>query len=162
MEAQFRVGSDVSDGRLASEIADQARFQSLVVNFDSPEKDATSERIVVRDYGREFEIDGVRATFRFGFSGNPNLFYLQPNTYWSMAPHGLISHGTVTIGVTGPNDPARIKQELESQVDLLKKYVGAQREQIEQHNQQIASQAIPLIAAHRQSVEKLDDLRRAL
>ncbi|WP_198292759.1 hypothetical protein [Mesorhizobium sp. STM 4661] len=96
------------------------------------------------------------------FSGDPALFYLKPNRYWSMVPYAVIERGTIAIGVTGANDPARIKQELENQVDLLKKYLGAQNEQIEQHNQQLAAQVIPLIAACRQSAEKLDALRKAL
>jgi hypothetical protein len=162
VEARFRPDLDISDEQLASEIAAQARFQPLVVDFDSLEKDVTSERLVIRDYGREIEVDGVRVTFRFAFSGDPALFYLQPNSYWSMVPYGVIERGTIAIGVTGANDPARIKQELESQVDLLKKYLGAQNEQIEQYNQQLAVQVIPLIAAFRQSAEKLDALRKAL
>ncbi|CCV13101.1 hypothetical protein MESS4_520013 [Mesorhizobium sp. STM 4661] len=64
VEAQFRPGLGISDEQLASEIAAQARFQPLMVDFDSLKKDVASERLTIRDYGREIEVDGVRVLRR--------------------------------------------------------------------------------------------------
>lgn len=153
---------DLEDAAIAQGIANEARVSPLQIDFENPEKKAVSEKVSVRDFGQDIVIDGVRATYRFKFTGDPTLFSLKPNTYTSMLPYGSVENGFITIGITGANNPDRLKQELERQVQLLKDYVGYQSRQIEEYNRQLPQMVLPLIEARRLSLDALNRLRDIL
>lgn len=150
---------DVTDEQFAKGIAAELKVVPLDVDFDNPVKDVKSARIRVRDFGREIETDGVRATISFPFSGIGDLFWLKPNSYSTVLPHGEVSGGRVTVGFHGPNVPETVKAEVERQISLLRQYLDNQRHQIEAHNQSLWQQVLPYIQQRKLALEGLDQLK---
>lgn len=147
--------------KLIAEIAVQAAIEPLSIDFDSVTKDVQSARVSVRDFGRDIEIDGVRATRTFPFSGDGGLFQLRPNRWSSVLPYGIVSRHRITIGLEDRNDPATLKSYLDGQQNMLHEYVSWQHENIEEHNRSLPLKIEALVEArlkHLRGVEHLKDL----
>jgi hypothetical protein len=140
-------------------IAAQACIQPLTIDFANPSKDVESVRVRVRDWGREFEIDGVRATRTFSFSGDSGLFQLRPNRWTSVIPYGVVSHGRLTIGIEDRNDPASLKSYLDDQQNMLRDYTMWQEENIREHNSALEPKIRGLVGARIKHLRDVQDLR---
>jgi hypothetical protein len=152
-------GAVADDAALIAGIVEKAAIAPLAVAFEKVEKDVQPAKVRVRDYGRDIEIDGVRATYTFPFTGEPELFRLQPNTFTSVIPYGTVDRGTITLGIEGRNDPESIKREIKNQEELLRSYVDWQRKQIEDHNNALRPRVEQLVAARRKHLEGVARLK---
>jgi prepilin-type processing-associated H-X9-DG protein len=154
-------GNDASESELVSTVLEQAAVVPLSVAFDKVTKDVQPAKIRMNDYGRDIEIDGVSATRTYPFTGESEFFRLRPNTFTSVIPYGVISRGSITIGVQGANEPDRLKTEMQRQEGLLRQYVDWQCGQVEEHNRALRPQVERLVGARRKHLEgvaKLKDL----
>jgi hypothetical protein len=71
---------------LAISFAQALIVKPLEVDFDAVEKSVKEQKIAVNDFGRRIEIDGILATRTFPFTGEGELFYMQPSSYSSSLP----------------------------------------------------------------------------
>jgi hypothetical protein len=154
----------LTDEQIAIGIAEEAAFKPLVVDFENPTKSAVTMRVRIRDFGSEVEVDGVRATYRFDFTGDSSLFFLKPKAWGSQLPRAEIQGSSITIAYDGgdSSDPEGVKLELERQRDLVKWYLSNQEKQIAEHNLELVQHVRPLVEARRRSLEGLKKLREAL
>jgi hypothetical protein len=150
------------DDSIIATLAKEAAIAPLEVDFDNPLKDVQAARVRVHDWGREIEIDGVRATRSYPFSGDAGLFDLKPNQYWSMLPRGYVSGRSIVVGIEGRNDPEMLKRELEQQEKLLRDYVASQKAQIEAHNRELTLHIAEHVARRRQHLDSVSALKDLL
>ncbi|PPC99397.1 MAG: hypothetical protein CTY31_10640 [Hyphomicrobium sp.] len=147
--------------KIVQAILAEARVEPLKVDFSAASKDVQSAKVRIRDFGRDIEIDGVRATRTYPFTGDAGLFRLQPNTWTSVVPYGLVTGNRITIGIEDRNDPPSLKGHLDSQEELLRKYIDWQSANIEEHNRSLKPKIESLVAArlkHLDGVAKLKDM----
>ena len=140
---------DVDAGTLCKEIVAEVRIAPLRLHFDQVQKHIVPARVTIYDFGREIEIDGVRATRVYPFEGEQGLFQARPGIWTSVVPYGIISHSSVTIGVEGRNDRDMLKRELDQQEKLLQDYVGWICADIQAHNDTVAPRVAQFITARR-------------
>jgi hypothetical protein len=153
---------DIPDQQFAEGIAREAAFQPVKVDFESVDKNAVPVRVQVTDFGRRVELDGLLGTYRFRFEGDPELFWLRPSRWSTGIPYGDVQGQFVTVGVQGPNDPERIRDDLKRHVDMFREYVGWQQAQIEEHNKQLWRHVLPLIEQRKRMLHGVTALRDIL
>lgn len=158
-----RVDLIKSDAEIVHALLPDARVAPLKVDFDNPQKDVQEARVRVHDmFDGMVEIDGVRATRSFAFTGDPGLFRLRTNPYSTTLPHGEISIRRVIIGMSGRNDAETLKREIDRQEQLLREYVETSTKQIEVHNDKLGALLGEAVASRRQQLASLEDLKNRI
>ncbi|MHB0951209.1 MAG: hypothetical protein ACYC10_04705 [Allorhizobium sp.] len=153
----------VPDDELAALLAQQLVVQPLVVDFEAVEKSVREARVLVNDFGRRIEIDGIRATRTFPFTGDGQFFYMKPSSYSSMLPYGTIEGNKISIAASGhPDNAERMKQELDREQELLQQYLDSQAKQIGAYNLGLKAKLEYAIAARRKSLGSIDAAKQIL
>ncbi|MCZ0963493.1 hypothetical protein [Paracoccus benzoatiresistens] len=150
-----------TDAEIVQAMLPGAYVTPLAVAFDQVQKDVTEARVNVTDSfsRRQVQIDGVRATRRFPFTGQVELFDMQPSQWSSAHPRGEVRSGYVTIGIEGrADDRDSLKRELDRQETCLKNYVEWSTAQIDEHNTKLKGLLTEAVARRRNHLSSLDDL----
>lgn len=94
-------------------------------------------RFLGSDHSGPFYVSGLRVTWNVPFTGEEGVFDLRTNPFSSSLPQGRVERGKLFISLSLPNDEDsdRFKGYFESQMKLIRKYLGYANKQIEQHNQ---------------------------
>ncbi|MGE0022064.1 MAG: hypothetical protein AB7S70_00345 [Hyphomicrobium sp.] len=161
VDRAIRDNPSLDEAALVKLITERGAVATLAVDFSAPTKDVRPIKTSVNDYGRHIEIDGVRATKTFSFTGEPILFQLQPNSFTSVIPHGRVSGQSIMIGWEGRNDAEAIKRALGDQEKMLAEYIERQRADIEAHNaglEQRVAREVKTRLEHIGSVNRLKDI----
>ena len=111
-------------------------------------------------------VPGVRVTVSIPYSGTYDLWKLKPNRFQTVFPHGQVVHpnndgiGSLNIIAEQPNDenPEKIKESIERELQSIRVYVESQRQQIEQHNSSIESIIRQNVEARRERLKQHDKL----
>lgn len=167
---QSLVTTQVTDSNAATSaeelttlIAQKLVVQPVIVDYDAVEKSVREERVPFNDFGRRIEIDGIRATRTFPFIGDGQFFYMRPNSYSSMLPHGIVEGNKISITASGhPNEAERMKQELDREQELLKQYLDNQERQIASFNKELTSKVANAIDLRRKSLGSIDAAKQIL
>jgi len=135
---------------LVEHVYSQFYIEPLVLHEDSMEMETheTSidvskdpNRYIVRSRG-PYMVPGCRIVVSIPYTGNDDLWKLQPSRYQSVVPHAEVrkSRGNEAghlglIFERASDEPSdRIKQDLDNELSTIRFYVDAQREQVEQYN----------------------------
>lgn len=150
-----------SDVEIAEALLREAKIDPLVIDFDNPSRNVEEARVRVHDmFDGVVEIDGVRATKAFRFTGESDLFRFRPNR-WSNSPHGVIRNGQVVIGIEGRNDADAIKGEIDRQESSLREHAENSSAQVAEHNAALEQQLIEAVARRRDRLGGIEKLRDA-
>jgi hypothetical protein len=164
-KAQF---SAKSIDELADELAQQCRLDIPVLN----EADITvSQREVDVQLGGRDDmwgdrshrtVKGVAITVRVPFTGDPDMFGVQPSTY-SNPPLGEVRRGEVVFEIRG-TDFAREppKPRIDQNIENIKKYLQWQRDGLGDFNETIKTRAVAEIQQRKAKLEKDDDVLSGL
>lgn len=122
-------------------------------------------RNVFRERG-PINVPGVRVTVSIPYSGTYDLWKLKPNRFQTVFPRGQVTHpnndgvGSLDIIAEQPNDenPEKIKESIERELQSIRVYVESQRQQIEQHNSSIESIVRQHVEARRERLKQHDKL----
>ncbi|CFX12061.1 protein of unknown function [Candidatus Filomicrobium marinum] len=153
--------SEMTEDQLANKIISHASMKPLAIDFDDVDKAITPAKIFVRDYERSVEIDGVQVVFTYPFKGDSCLFRIQPTTK-SSPLHGIVSNGSVSIGVKCHNDIEEIRREMKAQNGLLRKYVEWQRADIERYNESLRNYVSDVVREKQKYVDGIKRLKDQL
>jgi len=89
---------------------------------------------------------GTRFSFHLGFSGDAELFKVQPSSYSSHEPIGSIKNGEFVFSVTMlEHNQATLKKEKESNITALREWLGVQQRDVEKFNETVRPTARRLI-----------------
>jgi hypothetical protein len=153
----------LTDEQIAVGIAQEAAFQPLLVDLENPVPAVAPIQVQISDYGKLIKVAGVRASYRYEFTGDPRLFFLTPNWWGGEPPSGELRGQSITIGFdSDSDDPDVVKRELEMRHDLFKEYLKYQEKQIAQHNQELVQHVRQHVGVRRRSLDGLKKLREAL
>ena len=141
---------------------DSRTMQHTEVNIDVS---GYPNRNVFREHGPIY-VPGVRVTVSIPYSGTYDLWKLKPNRWQSIFPHGQVTQpnnegiGSLDIIIEQPNDedPAKIKEAIERELQSIRVYLGSQKQQIEQHNSSIESIVRQHVEARRERLTRHDKL----
>ncbi|MDV4182959.1 hypothetical protein R1521_31070 [Rhizobium brockwellii] len=128
---------EMDDDALTAAMMADAKVGSLSVDFENPERNTEEIKVVVSDHFGSANIDGVRVTKSFAFSGNADLFDLAPSKYDSSRPRGVLEYGRVKIVYEGRRDPDAIKNSFADQEAQLRRYLEWSKEEVDAHDQNL-------------------------
>ena len=101
-------------------------------------------RRFIRDTSQPFYIAGHEISVEIPFSGDHNLLRAKTSTWSSVFPTGEIRQGTdgkgkivMTFRQPHDADPKQIKSNLDSNLNLIKQYVGWSKSQVDAYNQSL-------------------------
>lgn len=159
VERIMRDNEGLEEEALVDLIVTNGSVAPLSIDFASPAKEVKPIKLTLEDYGRRVQIEGVRATKTYPYTGEQILFQLRPNRFTSVIPYGIVSRGTVTIGVEARNDADAIKSQIEQQEKMITEYAEWQKGDIENHNAGLRAKAVAEVRARRKHLEGLDRLK---
>lgn len=112
-------------------------------------------RRAIMDPSRPAYVPGHRTVVHIPFTGDKTIFSLQPSTYTLNPPRADVGEGEMRLVVEYPSDtPANIKGETNGLVNAVNAYLGYARNDIDQFNQGLESQARAAIQDRRRRVER--------
>jgi len=105
-------------------------------------------------------VPGIRVTVSIPFDGDPNLWFMQPNTFDCNPPRGNIKDNYFQMAFELPSDKdqAEIRTRYERTVEGVKRYLSFQDSQIKSHNQKLSSEIYDAIRARRERLKKHEGL----
>lgn len=159
-ERLARSGIVADEEKFVSGLVHEGKVEPLAINFDAPVKNVEEAKVEVQGHGRRMvEIDGVRATRAYPFTGMADLFRMRPNPFSSMLPYGYVNGDHIVIGIEGRRDADAIKRELDQIEKTMRDYVGAQRQQIERHNAGLDKAIRESLARRRKRLSEIEDMK---
>ena len=105
------------------------------------------------DYGRSYQRRMLEFRFEIPFSGDPNLFRLQPSAFSLNPPSAEVTGDRLVVTMLrADRDGSAIKRELEETLASVRRCIGSQRQQIEAWNQSLPALVSQLVAARRKKL----------
>lgn len=125
--------------------------------------------IVVWFHGRRFSFPAPKSV-TIPYSGAQQLWLLCPSHHQLMWPNGVLigaartQVAAVQLVVTQPADepPETIKSEIDRQLASIRFFVGSSFGQVKAHNDSIAAQVKPVVAARKKRLSDQDGLQAML
>ncbi|MGO7975793.1 hypothetical protein ACC705_32935 [Rhizobium ruizarguesonis] len=150
---------ELDDDVLAAAMMEDAKVGSLSIDFENPEKSTEEIKVVVKDNFRgSVEIEGVRVTKSFAFSGDAGLFNMAPSKTDSSRPRGVVDHGRVKVVYEGRRDPDAIKSSIADQEAQLRRYIEWSREEVDAHDQSLPRLLKAAIVRRRKVLGEIGEL----
>lgn len=159
---------------LVTHVSSQLKYNSLVLyedrtvqSTDEIELDVTNDPYR-NAFGRSgpVKVNAIRVTITIPYTGDFTLWQAQPNVYGSVTPTGQVVQpdhdgiGYLKIIVEQPYDDPNenVKKAYKRSLDLIKRSIGAQKVQIDNHNETIEVEVRKHIEDRRQRLEKYENL----
>jgi len=167
-EAQFK---EASDTQIIDHVEDRLKVEPITIFEDKASMDEREVQVDVSGDRRRYirgpgacYIPGKEIKVFIPYAGNPNLWQMQPNSFFSVLPTGTVQGGSLTITVTLPHDAEKnaFKKEYDSNIDLTKKYLENQKKQIEPFNKSLRQKIDGAVKARRARLEKHSGLSELL
>lgn len=150
----------------------------LVIYEDRAEMDQRETKIDVSEWRDRnpfgdrgpIHVAGVAVSVSIPFTGDSSLWKLRPNHWQSVSPRATIvssrgeSTGHVQIDMAQPTDeaPERFKARLDKEVETIRFYVQAQKQQIDGFNTGLHAQIVAAVGARRDRIKKHEGLQDIL
>ena len=170
-----------NDEEIFEHVFSKLRVLPIDLNEDLMEMDNQETRIDVSqdrnrnilNRGRPFNISGLKITVSIPYTGNPDLWKCQPNSWKSIYPSAQIrinSHdnesGFVDLIFEKPADKvssgSEIKSEIESKLSEIKWYLNNVNGQVNGHNKESAEKIKSCIENRRRRLGKFDDIAKTI
>lgn len=158
---------------LVEHLMSQLAIEPLVLHEDQMSMEQGEARIDVTgrfDYGGSFDgrpvhTDGHQLIFHMPFSGDPQLWDIRPDVWSSMTPQAEIDKRaqslTMSFRNTADTDPQWYKNQLESNLALIRQSVEAQSRMLGEFNRNLPSRIREAVTHRRNQIVKLHDLASA-
>lgn len=172
---QFLISSD---DQLLAHFLSELEIQALEIYEDSMEMDQKETQIDV-SWDRRINpisndgpvyIGGVRVTVSLPWTGESQLWNMRPSIYSSSFPYGEIRKpigdepGYLDIVIESPNNQGqkKIKQDLDYNLDLIRKYIQNQKSEIEIQNNQLPENIKRAIERRRKRLKEQEGISELL
>ena len=150
---------NTSEEDLCNYFVEKYKVEALQIDESQIQIDYGDARINVRDYGRLISLTGTRVTFYIPFSGDPDLFKLQPSMFSVNPPRAKVrGREIVMIYKRTTTEAKQIKGEFESELTRLKNYLQCIEHDVTPFNSSIRETASQGIKFRREKILKDRDL----
>lgn len=147
-ERKFDTQSD--EGVIEALVRD-LRVEPLAMDFDKGEKKIEETPISVRDvFGDNATVPGLILTKKFSFTGDPDLWTFGAGQWGSVMPRGEVRGRTLTVGMqVRATDGEAAVSHITSTIEQIKHYLALQKAMLDQYNNALPAQLLPLVQARR-------------
>jgi hypothetical protein len=157
---------------LVEHIVASHSIEPLVLHEDKIQMDQQEVKIDVSgrfDYGLGNEgpvsTAGHRLTFYLPFTGDPGLWQMRPNMYFSVMPRGQVDASKKTLAIalenTSNTGPEWYKAELQSGLNMIRQLVQAQTQMLSKFHGELPHRVRSAIERRRSEIERMHGLARA-
>ena len=144
---------NTSEDDLCNYFVKKYKVEALQIDESQIQIDYGDARINVRDYGRLISLTGTRVTFYIPFSGDPDLFKLQPSMFSVNPPRAKVKgREIVMIYERTTSEATQIKGEFESELTRLKNYLQCIEQEVTPFNSSIRETASQGIKVRREKI----------
>jgi len=163
---------------MVDELAEELKFVPLALNRAGARMAREEIQIDVRgdprrdifDQGRPILIPGIKVVISVPFSGDKDLWHLQPNSFQLSGPKGTIhpnpagDGGELDLAFKQPADEPleQIKAELDRRLNDIEFFLNSQARDLEGYESQLRSQIASAVADRRSRLTKHDGLSSLL
>jgi hypothetical protein len=143
---------------LVSFFVDKYQLEVPTLHKDRAYVDQREGKVTVHDYfSRDYdgghgtrEVTGTHVELTVPFSGDKEMFFVQPTTYDTAPPRAIVSANTIIIRVSGRQMmPDHVKRELDSTLGDIERYLNWQRDTANGFNQQLATSVRQAVEARK-------------
>lgn len=154
---------------LLDHLVEKMRVDPIVLYEESIEMDQHETKVDVSHdplrgpFLREgpFYVPGIKIIVSVPYSGDKGLWKIRPNQFMTVFPYGDIRDpnskgiGYLDIVMQQPegSDPERMKQHLQSELQTIRFYINAQKQQIDQYNSRLSARVMAAINARKQRLK---------
>lgn len=166
------------DAELVDELAEELKIVPLALNRSAARMTREDIQVDVRgdprrdifDQGRPILIPGIKVVVSVPFSGDRELWHLQPNSIQLSGPKGTIhptsgsDGGELDLAFKQPADEPieQIKAELDRRLNDIEFFLNSQARDLEGYGSQLRSQVASALADRRSRLTKHDGLSSLL
>lgn len=160
-----------TDEQLVSYVEAQVRVEPIELHEEARSMQQEECQVDVsgdrrRFFGDEvqgpFYLPGTKVTITIPFTGEPWIFRYRTSSYWTVFPHGVVMEArggqpallVIKIEQAHDTNPEQFKQAFESEIDLIRKFLGNAKNEVETYNRQLPGIILSLIQHRRQRLEK--------
>ena len=151
---------------LVEELYDEYRVTPVELDLDAARSSGAKDKeVTVGGWdGQRVDVPGTRVEWRIPFAGDSNLFKLRPSQFTLNPPRGNVRGQTIVLSHEGraPLDAGKVKSELDRTLKDVQKYLGSQRTEIEQFNEQLRKDLNSALQQRREKVLADRELDAAL
>jgi hypothetical protein len=109
----------------------------------------------IRDPSTPTYVSGYRTVAHIPFTGERNVFLLQPSTHTYRGIHAHVAESELRLRIEYPHDrPADIKGQTQELVERVEQYLGWARGDIEQFNGKLEATARQAISSRRERLQR--------
>ena len=150
---------NTSEEDLCNYFVEKYKVEALQIDESQIQTDYDDAQINVQDYERIVSVTGTRVTFYIPFSGNPDLFKLQPSKSSRNPPQAKVrGREIVMIYERTTTEAKQIKDKFESDLKCLKNYLQYIEQDVTPFNSSIRETASQGIKVRREKILRDRDL----
>ena len=156
--------STKSDDELVAEVIERCTVEPLELELERAKGDAQEISIQVQEvFGDTATVKGLRIVKEIPFSGDAQLFQLQPDTFDLNPPRGTIQGKKLLVGMeVRESQSEEAIRYIEETVASVQTCISRQATAIAQSNARLAAAAHPLIQRRRARLGKASDIAKRL
>lgn len=153
------------DAKLLADVVSVATVRAIELDLSKVEIDVAEAQVQVNDpfFGRRTVVPGIRAEKIIPFSGDKDVWNLRTNPFDMNPPRGLIRNSRLVMVVEcAESEKGRIQAEFDETLSRVNEYVVRANAQIARHNETVEGFARSALAARKQRLVGLEDLKGSL
>jgi TIR domain len=166
-----RTIASTSEDELVLQVASKFKIEIPVLEEDKAyvshreiDMDVSQDPMrMIFDRSSPFYIKGTEITFTVPFRGDPDLFYVRPQTFSTNPPRGqIVGHEIQLVYRTTNENAAAIKAEFQNSIHTIKQHLGWLENSISTFNSTIGQKAQSLILQRRQKLAATENMISSL
>ena len=169
-EQQFLISNDqeLIDHIVANFTVDPLvlREEAKTMNKVETQVDVSDEpfRVFRPGHSGPFYIPGTRVDIDIPFTGKEWLFHCRTSTWFTTFPHAEVNRESLRISISLPHDAesAKFKENYESELQLIKKYVEMSHNEVVAYNQSLPQLVQQAVLSRRERLKKHADIAELL
>jgi len=136
---------------LIEDIVDKYKLEVPILLRDDVHLDPPREiTLTIQDYGRTIHPTGTLLTLHVPFTGDAGMFWVQPSTYDSGPPRGMLNGQELILRMRGTNlEPTAVEKHFNSTLDDFERYLNWQRTSADQFLTELTQRARQTIEARK-------------
>jgi hypothetical protein len=167
-EGQFLEASDEQivehlESRLRIEPITLYEDKATMEDYETKVDVAGDRQRYIREHG-PFYIPGREVKIYIPYTGDKKLWHTRPSSHFMVLPTGYAEENQLIITIVKPHDANKgsFKEEFDRNMDLIKKYLENQKQEIDPFNYQLKQKIENAVKARRERIERHSGLTKVI
>lgn len=128
----------VDEERFLEHLLSEFHVNPIILHVEETTVSPAIERqVTIESYGQRFQAKKTFVTFSVPFTGDTELFHLQPNQHTLNPPREVIGENEVTLEIEQSGDAENVTNEFKQRIAKIQSYIHYQQSQITHYNSEL-------------------------